>query len=160
MRIEVRGQILAGANFSVDVQRPIVKTFDEVLSGQKLRAKIKSDIPIQDVAMGKRTGIDYHCIGWIAYWDQNGLRLETGFCFRADLWDKLGERWVSAGKPEYEYVKSRIIAFREFRPRPTRSESLGVACTPFGGRRRPEPVIQDSVGAALGSGFARKRVPE
>jgi hypothetical protein len=102
-KVEVRGQILAGANFSIDVQRPIVKTVDEVLSGQKFRAEIKSDIPVQDVAMGKRTGIDYHCVGWIAYWDQNGLRRETGFCFRADLWDKLGERWASAKKPEYEY---------------------------------------------------------
>lgn len=100
--IEVRGEIFAGSNFAVDVRRPIVKTFSEVLSGQKLRAEIKSNIPIVTVAMGKRTGIEYYCLGWIAYWDENGLRRETGFCFRADLW---GERegWVSAGKPVHEY---------------------------------------------------------
>jgi hypothetical protein len=101
--IEVRGQIIAGSNFVIDVQRPIVKTFQEVLSGIKLRAEIKSDIPITDALMGRRTGIDYYCVGWIAYWDENGLRRETGFCFRADLWSPPSERWVSAGKPEYEY---------------------------------------------------------
>jgi hypothetical protein len=99
--VEVRGQIFAGSNFAVDVQRPIVKTFPEVLSGQKLRAQIESDYPVVDVASGKRRGVDYHCIGWIAYWDENGLRRETGFCLRAEFTDR--DRWVSAGKPEYEY---------------------------------------------------------
>jgi hypothetical protein len=101
--IEVRGQIFAGSNFAIDVQRPIVKTFSQVSSGIKLRAQIKSDIPIADALMGRRTGIDYYCLGWIAYWDENGQRRETGFCFRADLWGPAGERWVSAGKAEYEY---------------------------------------------------------
>lgn len=102
--VEVRGQIFSGSNFAVDVQRPVVKTFEQVVSGTKLRAEIKSDIPLTTAAMGKRTGIDYHCLGWIAYWDQNGLRRETGFCFRLDLWGADGgERWVSAWKPEYDY---------------------------------------------------------
>jgi hypothetical protein len=99
--VEVRGQIFAGSNFAVDVQRPKVKTFSEVLSGDKLRAEINSDYPVVDVASGKRRGVDYHCIGWIAYWDENGLRRETGFCLRAEFSDR--DRWVSAGKPEYEY---------------------------------------------------------
>jgi hypothetical protein len=103
LRVEVRGQILAGAGFAIDVQRPLVKKIDEVSSGQKFRAEIRCDVPMHDVAMGRRTGIDYHCVGWIAYWDQNGLRRETGFCFPADPWDKQRERWVSAEKPEYEY---------------------------------------------------------
>jgi hypothetical protein len=103
LKIEVRGQILAGAGFAIDVQRPLAKKIDRVSSGQKFRAEIRSDIPMHDVATGKRMGTDYHCVGWIAYWDQNGLRRETGFCFRADPWDKQRERWVSAEKPEYEY---------------------------------------------------------
>jgi hypothetical protein len=35
LRVEVRGQILAGAGFAIDVQRPLVKNIGEVLSGQK-----------------------------------------------------------------------------------------------------------------------------
>jgi hypothetical protein len=101
--VEVRGQIFSGSNFAIDVQRPIVKTFPEVLSGQKFRAEIKSDIPIATAVMGRRTGIDYYCLGWIAYWDESGLRRETGFCFRADLWGSITESWTRAGKPEYEY---------------------------------------------------------
>jgi hypothetical protein len=103
--IEVRGQIFAGSNFVVDVQRPIVKTIPDVSSGIKLRAEIKSDIPIADALAGRRTGVDYYCIGWIAYWDENGHRRETGFCFRADFWPPppASERWVRSGKPEYEY---------------------------------------------------------
>ena len=101
--VEVRGQIIAGSNFAIDVQRPIVETFSDVLSGIKLRAQIKSDIPITTAVMGRRAGIDYYCLGWIAYWDENGQRRETGFCFRADLWSPPSERWVSADKPEYEY---------------------------------------------------------
>jgi len=101
--VEVRGQIISGSNFAVDVQRPIAKTFSEVLSGQKLRAEIKSDIPIVTASMGHRTGTQYHCIGWIAYWDENGLRRETGFCFRAEIMDVPRERWVKAGQPTYEY---------------------------------------------------------
>ena len=100
--VEVRGQIFAGTGFATDVQRPIVKTEVKVLSGQKLRAEIKSDYPASTVAAGRRTGIEYHCLGWIAYFDENGDRRETGFCLRA-VWDGRGDRWVSAGKPEYEY---------------------------------------------------------
>jgi hypothetical protein len=103
LKIEIRGQILAGAGFAIDVQRPVAKEINEVLSGQKFRAEIRSEIPMHDVAAARRLGTDYHCVGWIAYWDQNGLRRETGFCFRADPWDKQRERWVSAEKPEYEY---------------------------------------------------------
>jgi hypothetical protein len=102
-KIEVRGQIFAGSNFAIDVQRPVVKTFAEVLSGQKLRAEIRSEIPMVDAAMGKRTGIDYYCLGWVAYWDGNGLRRETGFCFRVDLWSGGREEWVNAEKQQYEY---------------------------------------------------------
>jgi hypothetical protein len=100
--VEVRGQIISGSNFAVDVQRPVVMTISWVLGGQKLRAEIKSDIPIVTAAMGKRTGIDYHCVGWIAYFDDHDQRRETGFCLRVELWEGR-ERWVSAAKPEYEY---------------------------------------------------------
>jgi hypothetical protein len=100
--VEVRGQIFMGPNFAIDVQRPIVKTFPEVLSGQKLRAEVKSDWQVVHAAASSRTGIHCHCIGWIAYWDENGLRRETGFCLRAEFSNE-GDRWVSAGKPEYEY---------------------------------------------------------
>jgi hypothetical protein len=41
--VEVRGQIFMAPGFALDAQRPLVKTFDEVLSGQKLRAEITSD---------------------------------------------------------------------------------------------------------------------
>jgi hypothetical protein len=100
--VEVRGQIFAGANFGLDVQRPIVKVEEEVLNGQKLRAEIKSNYPVVDVASGKRRGVDYFCLGWIAYFDENGHRRETGFCFRAEF-GAHADLWVSAGKPEYEY---------------------------------------------------------
>jgi hypothetical protein len=53
-------------------------------------------------AAGKRTGIYCYCIGWIAYWDESGHRRETGFCLQAEFSNE-GDRWVSAGKPEYEY---------------------------------------------------------
>jgi hypothetical protein len=103
--VEVRGQIFAGDDFAIDVQRPIVKTISEVPSGIKLRADIKSEIPIGDALAGRRTGVNYYCIGWVAYWDENGHRRETGFCFRADFWPPppASERWLRAGKPEHEY---------------------------------------------------------
>jgi hypothetical protein len=100
--VEVRGQIFMGDNFAVDVQRPVVKTFIEVLNGQKLRAEIKTDHRVVNAAAGMRTGLHFYCIGWIAYWDENGHRRETGFCRRAQF-GLNGDRWVSAGKPEHEY---------------------------------------------------------
>jgi hypothetical protein len=100
--VEVRGEIFAGPRFAIDVQRPVVKTIPEVLSGQKLRAEINSDWRVVDVAAGRRQGIYFYCIGWIAYWDESGHRRETGFCLRAEFSDD-GDRWASAGKPEYEY---------------------------------------------------------
>jgi hypothetical protein len=83
--VEVRGEIFMGPGFAIDVLRPLVKTFPEVLNGQKLRAEITSDHGVVNAAAGNRTGIQFYCIGWIA-------------CF-----DASGDRWISAGKPEYEY---------------------------------------------------------
>jgi hypothetical protein len=100
--VEVRGEIFMGPNFRIDVQRRIAKKFDEVLSGQKLRAEITSDWEVSYAAAGKRTGIICYCIGWIAYWDENGQRRETGFCLEPEF-GVGGDRWVSAGKPEHEY---------------------------------------------------------
>jgi hypothetical protein len=100
--VEVRGEIFMGPRFALDVQRPLVKTFDEVLSGQKLRAEITSEWEASYAAAGKRTGIICYCLGWIAYRDENGQRRETGFCFQPEF-SADGDRWVSAGKPEYEY---------------------------------------------------------
>jgi hypothetical protein len=100
--VEVRGQIFMGPNFAIDVQRPIVKTFAEVLSGQKLRAEVTSEWQASDAAAGARTGIVCYCIGWIAYWDENAQRRETGFCFQPKFGVE-GDRWVSADKPEHEY---------------------------------------------------------
>ncbi len=91
-----------GPNFAVDVQRPIAKKFDEVLSGQKFRAEVTSDWPVVNAAAGPSTGIYCYCIGWIAYWDGNGLRRETGFCLQAEF-SSDGDRWVSAKEPEHEY---------------------------------------------------------
>jgi len=102
-KVEVRGQIIAGANFVLDVQRPLVRTFENVPSGGKFHAEIASDITVQTAAMGKRTGIDYHCIGWVAYWDNNGVRRESGFCYRVDMFAKPGERWDRTLNQEYEY---------------------------------------------------------
>lgn len=100
--VEVRGEIFMGPNFAVDVMRPKVKTFDEVLSGQKFRAEITSNWPVVNAAAGPRTGVHCYCLGWVAYWDENGLRRETGFCLRAEL-TNTGDRWVSAGQPTHEY---------------------------------------------------------
>jgi hypothetical protein len=101
--IEIRGQIFTGANFALDVQRPLVKSFENVVSGEKFRADIDSGIPISTVAAGKRTGIDYHCIGWVAYWDENGLRRESGFCYRAAPFAQPRERWERTQDREYDY---------------------------------------------------------
>jgi hypothetical protein len=38
----------------------------------------------------------------LAYWDESGQRRETGFCLQTEFGVD-GDRWVSAGKPEYEY---------------------------------------------------------
>jgi hypothetical protein len=100
--VEVRGEIFMGPRFAIDVQRPIVRRFPEVLSGQKFRAEMNSDWQVVYAAAGKRTGIHCYCIGWIAYWDETGHRRETGFCFQTEFSNE-GDRWVSAGKPEYEY---------------------------------------------------------
>jgi hypothetical protein len=102
MNVEVRGEIFAGPRFAIDVQRPVVKTFPEVLSGQKLRAEIDSDWQVVHAAASQRTGINFYCVGWIAYWDESGQRRETGFCLQTEFGVD-GDRWVSAGKPEYEY---------------------------------------------------------
>jgi hypothetical protein len=101
--LEVRGQIFMGPRFALDVQRPIVKTFEEVLSGQKFHAEVTSDCPVVHAAAGLRTGIHCYCLGWIAYWDGNGHRRETGFCLRAQFSTENGDRWVSAEEPEHEY---------------------------------------------------------
>lgn len=103
VKIEVRGQIFAGANFALDVQRPLIKAFDNVVSGGKFRADIDSDVPISTVAASKRTGIEYHCIGWVAYWDANGLRRESGFLYRADAAAKSRECWVRILNQDYNY---------------------------------------------------------
>jgi hypothetical protein len=98
--VEVRGQIFMAPGFALNAQRPLVKTFDEVLSGQKLRAEITSDYRASYAAASRRTGI--YCLGWIAYWDESEQRRETGFCVQLEFGADSG-RWVSAGKPEYEY---------------------------------------------------------
>jgi hypothetical protein len=54
--VEVRGQIFMAPGFVLDAQRPLVKTFDEVLSGQKLRAEITSDYRASYAAASRRTG--------------------------------------------------------------------------------------------------------
>jgi hypothetical protein len=100
--VEVRGQIFMGPNFAIDVMRPIVKTLPEVRNGQKLRAVVKSNHRVVNAAAAERTGIVFYLIGWIAYWDESGQRRETGFCFKPEFGVE-GDRWVSAGKPEYEY---------------------------------------------------------
>jgi hypothetical protein len=100
--VEVRGEVFMGPNFAIDVQRRLVKTFGEVISGQKMRAEITSTHSVVNAAAGERTGIIFYCIGWIAYWDESGQRRETGFCFKPEFGIE-GDRWISAGKPQYEY---------------------------------------------------------
>ena len=100
--VEVRGEIFMGPRFAIDVQRPLVKRFDEVLSGQKLRAEITSEWQTSYAAAVRRTGIVCYCLGWIAYWDGNDQRRETAFCLQPEF-EVQGDRWVSAKKPEYEY---------------------------------------------------------
>jgi hypothetical protein len=68
---------------------------------EKFRAEITSDLAAVDVAAAPRQGIEIYLIGWISYWDENELRRETAFCFRAKFGTR--DRWVSAEKPEYEY---------------------------------------------------------
>src|ERR1700688_3673164 len=43
MNVEVRGQIFAGSNFSIDVQRPLIMTVPKLESGIKLRFTVESD---------------------------------------------------------------------------------------------------------------------
>jgi hypothetical protein len=100
--VEVRGQIFMGPRFALDVQRPIVKAFPEVLSGQKLRADIDSDCQVSTAVAGRRNGIICYYLGWIAYWDEAGNRRETGFCLQPESGAN-GGRWVSANQPEHEY---------------------------------------------------------
>jgi hypothetical protein len=92
--VEVRGDIFAGSGFAVDVQRPLIKQITELKSGEKLRVEIKSDYPAMEVAAGPRQGRIFYLIGWIAYWDGNQLRRETGFCFHAQFDSTHGDRWV------------------------------------------------------------------
>jgi hypothetical protein len=102
--VEIRGEIFRGIGFAVDVQRPLIKTVAAIKSGEKFRVEIKSEWAAVDVASGPRQGSEFYLVGWIAYWDENELRRETGFCFRAQFDSTHGDRWISAGKPEYEYA--------------------------------------------------------
>jgi len=103
--IEVRGEIFNGERFAVDVQRPLIKKVSRLESGQKLRFEVDSDWLAKEIAAGPRQGRNFYLVGWIAYLDGNGLRRETAYCFRAQFGTASGpgDRWVSAGKPEYEY---------------------------------------------------------
>jgi hypothetical protein len=100
-KVEVRGQFFCGSNFSVDVQRPVIKEFEAIKSGEKFRVETASDWAAVDVAAAPRQGIELYLVGTISYWDENELRRETAFCFRAQFGAR--DRWVSAEKPEYEY---------------------------------------------------------
>jgi hypothetical protein len=48
----------------------------------------------------KKFATDVVLLGLIIYEDDRGVRRQTGFCRRLDA---VGERWVSAKSPEYEY---------------------------------------------------------
>jgi hypothetical protein len=104
--VEVRGQIFNGEGFAVDVQRPLITKVPRLESGDKLRFDVTSDWLAREIAAGPRQGRNFYLVGWIAYRDGNGLRRETAYCLRADFGRVGGpdDRWVSAGKPEYEYA--------------------------------------------------------
>jgi hypothetical protein len=102
--VEVRGKIIGG-KISLDVMRELLKEPFDMESGQKARITVTSLWPAGDVAAGPRVGTEYLCVGWIAYWDENGLRRETGFCLKPQFSFAEGlDLWISAGKPEYEYA--------------------------------------------------------
>jgi hypothetical protein len=93
--VEIRGEIMATVMPEIDVQRPIVKFFAGVASGQKLRFDIKSEWQVRELAIRIRqhrekggVGAPFCCVGTIVYFDQNRVvdepvsRRETGFCFK------------------------------------------------------------------------------
>jgi hypothetical protein len=111
-KVEVRGDILVTHTLGIDVQRRLVKEFSSVSSGQKMRTEIPSDWIIRElqtfakvrrdtVATGRLP--DVYCIGTISYFDQNGTRRETAFCYHLTI-DHFGERWDSAASPEHQYA--------------------------------------------------------
>jgi len=109
--IEVRGQLLLTNKLEIDVQRTLVKSIRSVESGQKLRVEFKSERTFRDLAGRVRLRRDViatgnlpsmYCVGTISYFDSNGMRRETGFCYILTF-DHIGERWAKAESPEHEY---------------------------------------------------------
>jgi len=96
---EARGDILVTRAISVDVQRRLVATFEDVEIGVKMRFSIVSDRTLNDLPGGTAV----YCVGTIAYSDATDARRETGFCFV--LQGRMGARphWTSAESPEHEY---------------------------------------------------------
>jgi hypothetical protein len=95
--VEARGDILVTDELGIDAQRKLIKTFHALASGQKLRIEIESERPVRDLAFYTRQSPPppMYCVGTVSYFDQNGMRRETGFCVRMDA---SGPRWVSAEK--------------------------------------------------------------
>lgn len=82
---------------------PIRTAFLE--SGMKDYVRLKSDYSLNfertiQCAEDAIKGVPI-CMGTIRYEDGRGAIRETGFCYRLDA---VGERWVSAEEPEYEYA--------------------------------------------------------
>jgi hypothetical protein len=104
-RVEVRGTIIAGANIVVDVPRPVIKVFENVLSGQKLWFEVKSEWPIREIVPRQQSNLgSFHCVGTIVYFDQSETRRETGYCFVIPTVVAGGERWERAKGNEYNYA--------------------------------------------------------
>jgi hypothetical protein len=105
------------ASLAIDAMRPLIQSFDELGSGQKLRFEVKSDWLVRELAYrqqqhieGKPISPPFYCVGTISYFDQNRIfdepsnRSETGFCFKLVLSGGRGECWISAESPEHEYA--------------------------------------------------------
>jgi len=99
-RAEARGEILVTNAPLVDVQRHLVREFDDVHGGTKLRFSIVSERGLDDIS---RSGPPAVCIGTIAYWDETDVRRETGFCFVLRLGSTMPQ-WIGADSPEHEYA--------------------------------------------------------
>lgn len=101
--VEARGQILAVANTPINVQRPIVKLFPVIESGQKFIFEINSDWLVRELFQRQDMGLpSFKCVGTVVYFDGNGTRRETAF-YRELVLASAGERWDSAKSPQHEY---------------------------------------------------------
>jgi hypothetical protein len=101
-KVETRGEIVVmwENNLGFDIMRPIVQEFRDVAAGGKLRFSVVSDRGLIDLPPNSPPAI---CVGQIAYWDDAGVRRETGFCFVFRHGDRHLGGWHSSNLAEHVY---------------------------------------------------------